>query len=59
MMVSFSDAHRSKHGIEPICAQLPTAPSTYCKHKACEADPDRLPRRACRDQALMAEIRWV
>jgi len=59
MMVSFIDAHRAEHGVEPICAQLPIAPSTYCEHKAREADPDRLPWRAQRDQALKAEIQRV
>ena len=29
MMVGFIDAHRSEFGVEPICAQLPIAPSSY------------------------------
>ena len=29
MMVSLIDAHREEFGVEPICAQLPIAPSTY------------------------------
>ena len=28
-MVSLIDAHREEFGVEPICAQLPIAPSTY------------------------------
>jgi transposase InsO family protein len=59
MMVSFIDAHRAEHGVEPICAQLPIAPSTYYEHQARAGDPERLPPRAQRDQALMVEIRRV
>jgi putative transposase len=33
-MVAFIDQHRSDHGVEPICAQLPIAPSTYYEFKA-------------------------
>ena len=29
MMVSLIDAHREEFGVEPICAQLPIAPSGY------------------------------
>ena len=28
-MVAYIDAHRDRFGVEPICAQLPIAPSTY------------------------------
>lgn len=59
MMVSFIDAHRAEHGVEPICAQLPIAPSTYYAHKAREAAPERLPARVQRDQALRVEIQRV
>jgi len=59
MMVSFIDVHRAEHGVEPICAQLPIAPSTYYAHKARQADPERRPRRAKRDEALMVEIQRV
>jgi transposase InsO family protein len=58
-MVGFIDAHRDAFGVEPICAQLPIASSTYREHKAREADPDRRPPRAQRDTALSAEIRRV
>ena len=44
------------HGVEPICASLPIAPSTYYEHKAREADPGRLPPRAKRDAYLRVEI---
>ncbi len=58
-MVPFIDEHRAEHGVEPICAQLPIAPSTYYEHKAREADPARLPARAKRDQVLAIEIQRV
>ena len=33
-MVDFIDAHRGEFGVEPICAQLPIAPSTYYDAKS-------------------------
>jgi transposase InsO family protein len=59
MMVSFIDVHRVKHGVEPICAQLPIAPPTYYERKARAGDPERLPARSKRDAALMGEIQRV
>ena len=32
-MTGFIDDHRSEHGVEPICAELPIAPSTYWEYK--------------------------
>ncbi len=58
-MVSFIDGHREEHGVEPICKQLPIAPSTYHEQKAREADPSRLPKRAIRDAGLREEIERV
>jgi transposase InsO family protein len=58
-MVAFIDAHRAEHGVEPICKQLPIAPSTYCEHKARQADPERLPPRLQRDSVLIPEIQRV
>jgi transposase InsO family protein len=58
-MVPFIDEHREEHGVEPICQQLPIAPSTYYEQKAREADPSRLPNRAVRDAALREEIERV
>lgn len=55
-MVAFIDAHRAEYGVEPICAELPIAPSTYYEAKARERDPTRLPARTRRDLALMPEI---
>ena len=58
-MVAFIDAHRDAYGVEPICAQLPIAPSTYYETKARQADPTRLPRRTQRDARLRPEIERV
>ena len=59
MMVSFIDENRNDHGVEPICQQLPMAPSTYYNHKARAANPERLPKRVKRDWRLETEIRRV
>jgi transposase InsO family protein len=58
-MASFIDAHRGHYGVEPICRELPIAPSRYYEYKAREADPGRLPPRLQRDRALASEIRRV
>ncbi len=55
-MVAFIDAHRDAYGVEPICAVVPIAPSTYYEAKAREADPSREPARAQRDAYLGEEI---
>jgi len=55
-MTSFIDAQRDTYGVEPICAVLPIAPSTYHKCKAREADPTRRSKRAQRDEVLSEEI---
>ena len=58
-MVAFIDAQRAEHGVEPICAQLPIAPSTYYEHKARQTDPQRLPARLQSDRALIPQIERV
>jgi transposase InsO family protein len=58
-MVAFIDAHRDVYGVEPICAQMPIAPSTYYAHKAQQADPTRRSRRRQADAQLQPEIRRV
>ena len=58
-MMSFIDGHRGQYGVEPICAVLPIAPSTYYECKAREADPTREPPRKRRDAQLRVEIRRV
>ena len=58
-MVRFLDAHCEAYGVEPICAVLPIAPSTYYEQKARERDPSRVPARAQRDAVLGPEIQRV
>jgi transposase InsO family protein len=59
-MVEFVDRHRAEYGVEPICAVLPIAPSTYYEVKTRERDPARQPARAQRDAALspLIEQAW-
>ncbi len=58
-MVRFIDENRDDYGVEPICAVLPIAPSTYYEAKAREADPARLPDRAKRDAVLREKIKQI
>jgi putative transposase len=58
-MVGFIDAHRERYGVEPICAVLPIAPSTYYEQKARQADPRRQPARVQREARLRPEIQRV
>jgi len=58
-MVAFVDVHRAEYGVEPICAELPIAPSTYYECKARQADPGRLPPRVQRDPELCTSIQRV
>jgi transposase InsO family protein len=55
-MVAFIDAHRGAYGVEPICAVLPIAPSTYYEAKARQDDPTREPARTQRDAELRVAI---
>ena len=54
--MSFIDQHRAAPGVEPICKQLPIAPSTYYEHKARASDPARVPARVKRDRALSQAV---
>ena len=58
-MVAFIDAHRAEYGVEPICAELQIAPSSYYERKARERDPERIPPRLKRDAVLRVEIQRV
>jgi transposase InsO family protein len=58
-MIAFIDDHREEFGVEPICRQLPMAPSTYYEAKACEREPGRRSARRQRDEQLKPEIRRV
>lgn len=59
MMASFIDDHREDLGVEPICAMLPIAPSTYFAYKARQVHPELLPPRARRDAVLRQEIKRI
>ncbi len=58
-MVAFIDAHRDVDGVEPICAQLPIAPSTYYAAKAQARDPRLRSARAQHEATLRVEIQRV
>jgi len=55
-MIQFIDDHRATYGVEPICAVLPIAPSTYCRHRAHHADPTRRSPRARRDDGSARRV---
>ena len=54
-MVGFIDDHRATYGVEPICAVLPIAPSTYFRQR----DPSQRSARARRDDELRSDIQHV
>jgi transposase InsO family protein len=58
-MVTFIDQHREIYGVEPICALLPIAPSTYFAHKTQQAAPTTRSTRRQRDDELRAAIQRV
>jgi transposase InsO family protein len=58
-MVAFIDQHRHTYGVEPICALLPIAPSTYFVHKVHQTAPTRRSPRRQRDDALRVAIQRV
>lgn len=58
-MISFVDAYRDEHGVEPICRVLAIAPSTYHAHARRRANPEMAPARVRRDAQLTGEIRRV
>lgn len=57
--MGFIDDHRGQYGVEPICRVLPVAPSTYYLCKAREAQPEKRPARAQRDERLRGEVQRV
>ena len=58
-MVQFIADHRAVFGVEPICAVLPIAPSTYHRHRHQQTHPTRRSARAQRDDQLRVEIQRV
>ena len=59
MMVQFIDEHRGNWGVEPICDNLPIAPSTYYGTIAGRKDPNKLSSRRRRDSELRPHIQRV
>ena len=59
MKVSFVDAYRDDHGVEPICDCIEIAPSTYYEHVRRREEPETAPLRVKRDEALKPEIQRV
>ncbi len=53
-MVDYIDAHKVEFGVEPICKELPIAPSTYYASKSAEPSA-----RAVQDDKALTEIRRV
>ena len=58
-MVAFIDDHRATYGVEPICAVVPIAPSTYFRAKRLARAPSRRSARARRDAELRDAIQRV
>jgi len=58
-MIRFIDDHRQTYGVEPICAVLPIAPSTYFRISAQRRDATTRSARAKRDDDLRAAIQRV
>jgi transposase InsO family protein len=58
-MVGFIEEHQGEYGVEPICAVLPIAPSTYHRHRDLRARPEKRSARAKRDDGLREAIRAV
>ena len=58
-MTTFVDENREGYGVEPICAELPIAPSVYYEHKRREREPERCSARSRRDGELRPQIRRV
>lgn len=58
-MVRYITDHRERFGVEPICAVLPIAPSTYFRIRAQQQDDGKRSARAKRDDELRVLIRRV
>jgi putative transposase len=58
-MVTFIDQYRDVYGVEPICAVLPIAPSTYFLRKAQLHETAKQSARAQRDAELRLAIQRV
>jgi len=58
-MVAFIDEYRGLYGVEPICAVLPIAPSTYYRFKNLERNPEKQSDRVKRYESLAPEVQRV
>jgi len=58
-MVGYIDDHRDRFGVEPICAVLPIAPSTYFLHKARQQDSANQSARTRCDAELKVAIQRI
>jgi transposase InsO family protein len=58
-MVRFINDHRDQYGIEPMCAVMPIAPSTYFHQQRRGLDAARRSARAQRDDVLRIAIQRV
>ena len=58
-MVAFIDQYRKRYGVEPICAVLPIAPSTYYRCKDLERHPEKRSHRTRRYEALAPQVQRV
>jgi transposase InsO family protein len=58
-MVRFLHDHRDQYGIEPMCAVLPIAPSTYYHQQRQVVEPTRRSPRAQRDDVLRVAIQRI
>jgi putative transposase len=59
VIFGFIDKQRDAYGVEPICAVMQMAPSTYHRSRARQLDPTRRSARAQRDDARRLEIQRV
>jgi len=59
VLVPLIDEHRDRYGVEPMCAVLPMAPSTYVRHTTLVTYPERWSARAKRDEALRETIQRI
>jgi len=58
-MVSFICEHRDEYGVEPICKELPIAPSVFYEHQKKSTHPELRSNRSRRDESLCADIKRV
>lgn len=58
-MVDFIDDHKKNYGIAPICRVLPIAPSTYCRAKDLNDNPEKRSQRQWHDDFYISEIRRI